>query len=816
MRRLGKLKFLPGVILALPLLVHAAIWYESYLKAVRLLEDKQWAAAIPLLEEAIRLKTNSEANARTYGVNFEDYFPYLKLGIANYHLGQLDAALRWLDREEQLRAISKSPTALAELRQVREDIKKAQESAAAALRARTQTLVSESLDEAGRAEAQGNLDEALAAANKALAIAPDDQAVKDILTRIQDRITATEKRRDQEARRTALVEEGNKALDAGQLQVAASNFTEALAITDSPDVRSLLEKAQSRLRDQIAAVREQQSKSQQVAEIVKTARTLQAQGRLNDALAKLQEAVVLEPASAEVKALQQTLVVAQTAVANANAQDKSIRDLLADAQLQYNFGNFDKSLASANRVRALAPGNQTAIDIASKSIDALNQERLKQKPSIVPRDRRDFELQPNLSAERTHSPIFELQGSVNYPRPVNISVTIRYLGRVRDLYAELDKPDPTNGQPALSEVPIRTENRPDAGATDYVASHTLRPGLSLFTVKATDPADPDKSQTSQYPVYYVIPFYKAKWFWGFVGGFTLLTAATYYGLRQRRLRQHSKRRFNPYVAGAPVLQEELFFGREQLLKRVLQSVHNNSIMLYGERRIGKTSFQHFLKRRLARLDDPEYSFYPVYVDLQGVPEERFFSTLRDEVYREYAPILPGVQGNTGSRPDSAYDYRDFVEDIREALKALRARTKKKVKLVLQMDEVDQLNGYDPRVNQRLRSLFMRDFAENLAAVVSGVAIQKRWEGEGSPWYNFFEEIEVPPLVPEDATRLIELPVKGKFKLEKGVAERVISATGCKPYLIQKICIALINRMHDAGRREVLVEDVDVVGRFMEI
>ena len=77
------------------------------------------------------------------------------------------------------------------------------------------------------------------------------------------------------------------------------------------------------------------------------------------------------------------------------------------------------------------------------------------------------------------------------------------------------------------------------------------------------------------------------------------------------------------------------------------------------------------------------------------------------------------------------------------LKVLGGRTTKHVKLVLLIDEVDELNDYDPRVNQRLRSLFMRAFADRLVSVVSGVSIKKQWEREGSPWYNFFQEIEVP-------------------------------------------------------------------------
>jgi hypothetical protein len=39
---------------------------------------------------------------------------------------------------------------------------------------------------------------------------------------------------------------------------------------------------------------------------------------------------------------------------------------------------------------------------------------------------------------------------------------------------------------------------------------------------------------------------------------------------------------------------------------------------------------------------------------------------------------------------------------------------------------------------------MASLAENLVMVASAIEIDKHWEQEGSPWYNFFEEIELLP------------------------------------------------------------------------
>ena len=320
----------------------------------------------------------------------------------------------------------------------------------------------------------------------------------------------------------------------------------------------------------------------------------------------------------------------------------------------------------------------------------------------------------------------------------------------------------------------------------------------------------DLSASSEYAVVYARPFFRSPWFYA-----ALLFAAVLFGVvlvwqRTRRSELLRQRRFNPYVAGSPVLEDDMFFGRRELVDRILQTIHNNSLLIYGERRIGKTSIQHQVKKRLCELDDPVYEFHPVYVDLQGTPETLFFQTIAEDVFLELASELNGLQMTKDESGD--YSYRDFVGDVRAVLKTLDKRTNKKVRLVLLIDEVDELNDYDPRINQKLRSLFMKSFAENLAAVVSGVEIKKRWEKEGSPWYNFFEEIQVEPLNPQDARDLIERPIQGMFKLDSGTTDRIISLTGGKPYLIQKLCIALVTRLHEQQRRRITIADVEAVAQ----
>lgn len=72
---------------------------------------------------------------------------------------------------------------------------------------------------------------------------------------------------------------------------------------------------------------------------------------------------------------------------------------------------------------------------------------------------------------------------------------------------------------------------------------------------------------------------------------------------------------NPYVAGNPVGGDTAFVGRKDVLrevKRVINNPQENSIVLYGQRRIGKTSILQQLDEQLSSEDN----YRPVYFDLQ--------------------------------------------------------------------------------------------------------------------------------------------------------------------------------------------------------
>ena len=178
-----------------------------------------------------------------------------------------------------------------------------------------------------------------------------------------------------------------------------------------------------------------------------------------------------------------------------------------------------------------------------------------------------------------------------------------------------------------------------------------------------------------------------------------------------------------------------------MIRRILSTIHNNSILLCGKSGTGKTSILLHLKERLVAIEDPSTIFFPVYIDLHGVSEDLLFATVADEVLSQLAFAPPTKVTRFGAD----YGHRDLAGDFRVVIQALSGSSPKQARLVLLVDGIDELNHYHPRTTQRVRSLFMASLAENLVMVGSAVEIDKHWEQEGSPWYNFFEEIALIPM-----------------------------------------------------------------------
>jgi hypothetical protein len=372
------------------------------------------------------------------------------------------------------------------------------------------------------------------------------------------------------------------------------------------------------------------------------------------------------------------------------------------------------------------------------------------------------------------------------------------------------------GERVLGEqaAPARPEAAELPRNLRFERQFALEPGLNEIGVAVWDAAG--LSRRESFRITRRLRFYETRAFLPSAAGLALGLVGAGWGVQRARRHRALRSRFNPYIAGAPVMSDAMFFGRQKLLARILNVIHHNSLLITGERRIGKTTFLYHLKRVLERDEASEYRFFAVFTDLQGVPEESFFHSVMADVVETLAPAPATLAALRFGADAPHYDGRDFSHDLQRVIEELKGRTHKKVKLALLIDEVDVLNDFSERVNQRLRSIFMKTFSENLVAIMSGVGIRRIWTSAGSPWYNFFDEVELPPFTREDAALLIRTPVEGIFRYEPQAVERILEWSELRPYLIQRFCIYSVNRIIEERRTTVTAADVVAVRDAVQI
>lgn len=759
--------------------VWADQWYEHYARAEQALMDADHATAIAELNMAIERRGDSGARVRTYGMRVVDYFPYLKLGIAYFAAGQFEAALRAFETEEQLGAVEGSEAAWGELNRFRQRAVDGLEKQRAEQRQAVQDLVDQNLTQAREHQRSGRLDEAVASVDRALALAPDNPDVVGMAAALREEIARLDDERSRRERVAQLMDEGGRLRADGRLVEAAARFRRALDLAPESPAGPLLAEVQT----EIAALSEDAPASSS-GETLNRAEELLGGGSFGPALGLVQQVLATEPANSRAVDLERRLLERM-------AEDEALTEIarnMSAAEQDLAGGDFEGAIAAANLVLARDRDHTDALRIVQQAYALLSRRLLGEgprqnlPPAIRIADMRETMADGSL-LHRLRESGLRLSGVVIDETAVELTAATK------------------SGTPVESELTSQVVG--GVSISQFRLEAVLPPGVTTVELVATD--SEGLSSRSEYAVEYRRPLVRSPWLWATLIMGLLVVSAVVLVRRVRRRRRLLRRRFNPYVAGPPVRDPDFFVGRDALLGRVLATMPNNSLLLLGERRIGKTSMLHQLRLRLPEFDHPRFCFLPVSIDLQGVPEEAFFATVAEAVGEAVGDERMSAAGVEGD-----YDSRDLTRDLRRVLPLLTCPDERRAKLVLLLDEIDELNGYSHHTNQRLRSLFMRGFADQLVAVAAGVGIAREWDHEGSPWYNFFEELEVGPIDPSAARRLVVDPVRGVIAIDDEAVELLLERARGRPYILQKMALASVQRVHDAGRSRIMVGDVEAV------
>jgi hypothetical protein len=760
-------------------------WYDYYLQARdEAIPAKRWGDCVKNLREALLLRPTPATNVQTYGLQFVDYLPHYYLGVCLLEQQDYAGAIDAFNRSEQQSAIRKT-SLQAELVRRRGE---AQAGEAARLTRRARAEVQRLLERAQDLGRRRAWDESLPLLAQAEILARGlDADTLRAVTREQERQRAAQKEAVDSTARAQRLEQrladGERLLEEGRSGEARVAFDEALDL-DPRNARGL--EGRRVADERILASTTRAARQKSLAE----GRALFEAGQYEAALGPLSDAAA-DPTSAEARDL----------LARA-------RQILEGLRLQKQLRAQIDALAAQGE-SLMAAGRFPEAQVAFEAVQRLDPGHARARERLAEAERRTGEAlfarffpnqEPSLALFEPEGPVVEtatlaLQGVATDDRGLQ-KVEFRVAGRV-----------------VGEELPVASPLDP-ARVVRFVRELPLTPGANVVTVTALDTGGLTRSLS--FTIERRLRFHETQWFLPSAAAGALGLLGTGFVAQRVRRSRARRRRFNPYIAGAPVLDDDMFYGREKLTARMLSTLHRNSLMITGERRIGKTTFLHHLKRVLAEDEAGDWKFFPVFVDLQGVPERAFFHALMAETV-DALELAPATRAELRFAPDPAgYDAREFGHDLQKVIGELKTRTPRQVKLALLIDEVDVLNEYSESVNQRLRGIFMKSFSENLVAVMSGVGIRRRWKSEVSPWYNFFDEVELAPFSREEAEALVREPVAGIFRWKTDAVERVLELSQLRPYFVQKLCVHALNRMLEEGRSSIRKDDVEAARGMLEL
>lgn len=271
---------------------------------------------------------------------------------------------------------------------------------------------------------------------------------------------------------------------------------------------------------------------------------------------------------------------------------------------------------------------------------------------------------------------------------------------------------------------------------------------------------------------------------------------------------------SPYIIGIPLTErQELFVGRSDISARIEQLLLDRRrppLLLYGQRRMGKTSLLNNLGRLLPT------TIIPFFIDLQGPPSQAsdhagfLYNLARAMIIS--ADRQRNVQLPPLTREILAVDplthFHEWLDQVELCLGESYA--------LLMLDEFEALEGallsgrFDATiVLGMLRNLIQhRPKFKVLLAGSHDLEEMQRW----ASYLINVQIIRLSYLKETETRRLIERPVEDfTLRYEPEAVQRVIQVTHNHPFLVQLLCaeiIALKNEQEPVVRRLARIDDVE--------
>jgi len=294
---------------------------------------------------------------------------------------------------------------------------------------------------------------------------------------------------------------------------------------------------------------------------------------------------------------------------------------------------------------------------------------------------------------------------------------------------------------------------------------------------------------------------------------------------------------NPYAAyaeGGIVDEKEMFYGRGEFIANVANTLQKSSsnqskwVLIYGQKRSGKSSILTHLKNKLQERNDnlvldvgnigsllDEHSSIPLlYQILWSILKELRYAVEDQEDYG-----LPPLNLVFPEEKDF-YEHPSPLMCFNNTFDAYKRKSTKLdewliLRTVLLIDEFSYI--YRWIVSGRISDSFMEKWKALLqdncfSAVLVGQDVMPKFKSQFSNEFGTAQDERVSYLREEDARRLIDEPIRiggreGESRYREKAIDLIFKLTAGSPFYIQIICNRLVEYMN--RKRARLVTDSDV-------
>jgi hypothetical protein len=277
-----------------------------------------------------------------------------------------------------------------------------------------------------------------------------------------------------------------------------------------------------------------------------------------------------------------------------------------------------------------------------------------------------------------------------------------------------------------------------------------------------------------------------------------------------------------------------FYGRQDLLDSMADNLrsgekHDISMIIYGMKRAGKTSVVKRFINHTLRQRKLETTHLSIYSDLQTNSRTNMIRSDGDFLFLLLNTIAQGLSSQfqrsqfllemsafeNEFQQDAFGTFSFLIENILDSIKPCR--------LLVVLDEFSSLQeavndntltermfGFLSNIIQSTNQLsfiftgtytlfeMMREHAFDLAKICTPRLV------------SFLDDVSARKLVEEPTKRDENKPYKGWLEYNPQVVDRIVTVTNCHPFLIQYVCMQLVENMNIRKHNTVNLNNIDEI------